>query len=55
MDKLITKKLKTLTILYVEDEDEIRSNIADTLSFYVKEVIQAKNGKEGYTLYKKES
>jgi len=47
VDKLITKKLKTLTVLYVEDEEEIRKNIADTLSFYVKEVIQAKDGKEG--------
>lgn len=53
MDKLITKKLKTLTVLYVEDEEEIRKNIADTLSFYVKEVIQAKDGKEGLKLYKK--
>ena len=49
----MTKKLKTLTLLYVEDEAEIRINIADTLSFYVKEVIQAKDGKEGYELYKK--
>lgn len=55
MDKLITKKLKTLSVLYVEDEAEIRMNIADTLSFYVKEVIQAKDGKEGYKLYKKRS
>lgn len=53
MDKLIIKKLKTLTVLYVEDEEEIRKNIADTLCFYVKEVIQAKDGKEGYKLYKK--
>lgn len=53
MDKLITQKLKTLTLLYVEDEDEIRINIADTLSFYVKEVIQAKDGKDGLELYKK--
>lgn len=52
MDKLITKKLKTLRVLYVEDEEEIRVNIADTLSFYVKEVIQANDGKEGLKLYK---
>jgi len=52
VDKLITKKLKTLSVLYVEDEAEIRMNIADTLSFYVKEVIQAKDGKDGLKLYK---
>ena len=53
MDKHTIKKLKTLTVLYVEDEAEIRINIADTLSFYVKEIIQAKDGKEGYELYQK--
>lgn len=52
MDKLLAKKLKTLRVLYVEDEEEIRKHIADTLSFYVKEVIEAKDGKEAYELYK---
>lgn len=52
MDKLSTQKLKTITVLYIEDEEEIRIHIADTLSYYVKEVIQAKDGKEGFALYK---
>ncbi len=51
MDSLEIQKLKTLKILYVEDEHHIREKISDTLRFYVKEIIQAKNGKEGYEKY----
>lgn len=52
MDDLLSQRIKSLTILYVEDEEHIRTRIADTLSFYVKEIIQAKDGEEGYNLYK---
>lgn len=55
MDRLIAQKLKTITILYAEDEENIRQNISDTLSYYVKEVIQAKDGKEAWDLYKERS
>lgn len=43
--------LKTLTVLYAEDEEGIRKNIADSLSYYVKEVIEASNGQEAYEMY----
>ena len=51
MQKEFLEKLKTLKILYVEDEEDIRKKISNSLSYYVKEVIEAKNGKEGLSLY----
>lgn len=45
-------KLKNLTILYAEDEEGIRKNIADSLRYYVAEVFEASDGKEAYNLYK---
>lgn len=51
MKKDLIKKLKNLTILYAEDEKEMRENIADALSFYVKEVYSAQNGKEAYEIF----
>ncbi|OCL86539.1 response regulator transcription factor [Arcobacter porcinus] len=48
------EKLKNLTILYVEDEEGIRKNIADSLGYYVKKVIEASNGEEAFDLYKRE-
>ena len=45
------QKLKSLRLLYVEDEEHIREKIADTLKYYVKEIIQAKNGQDGYEKY----
>ena len=51
MDALALQGLKSLTVLYVEDEDHIREKIADTLKYYVKDIIQAKNGEDGYEKY----
>ena len=51
MKKDIVKKLQTLTLLYAEDEDGLRKNIADSLRYYVKEVIEASDGNEAYDLY----
>ncbi len=51
MQKELIEKLKSLTILYVEDEDGIRKNIADSLSYFAKEVIEATNGQEAFELY----
>ncbi|MFA7084056.1 MAG: response regulator transcription factor [Arcobacteraceae bacterium] len=51
MAKEIIEKLKSLTLLYAEDEEGIRKNIADSLSYYVKEVLEASNGQEAYELY----
>ncbi|WP_458700006.1 response regulator transcription factor [Sulfurospirillum sp. 1307] len=46
------ERLKTLSILYVEDEEGIRKKMADSLSYYAKEVFEASNGLAGYEIYK---
>ena len=51
MKKEYLNKLKSLTILYAEDEIGIRKNIADSLSYYAKEVYEANDGEEAYELY----
>jgi len=51
MQKELLEKLQTLSVLYAEDEVGIRENIADSLGYYVKEVIQASNGAEAFELY----
>lgn len=51
MDKLFLERLKTLKILYAEDEEGIRNNIAASLRYYAKEVIEADNGKVALSLY----
>ena len=45
--------LKNLTVLYVEDDDEVRENISTSLSYFVKHVESASNGDEAYSLYEK--
>ncbi len=52
MESKIFKKLKNLTILYAEDEVEMRENISDALSFYAREVFSAENGEEAFELFK---
>ncbi|KEA43728.1 hypothetical protein CR67_08485 [Campylobacter hyointestinalis subsp. hyointestinalis] len=44
-------KLQTLKVLYAEDEEGIRKNIADSLRYYVKEVFETSNGDEAYRIY----
>jgi DNA-binding response OmpR family regulator len=51
MYKELLAKLQGLTILYAEDEEGIRKNIADSLRYYVKEVYEASDGEEAYLLY----
>ncbi len=51
MQKEFLEKLQNLRILYAEDELGIRKNIADSLSYYVKEVYEASNGQEAFDLY----
>ena len=51
MQKELLNKLKNLTILYAEDEEGIRKNIADSLGYYVKEVYEASNGAEAFEIY----
>lgn len=47
--------LKNLTVLYVEDDDEVRENISTSLSYFVKHIESASNGDEAYALYEKMS
>ena len=49
----INPYLKTLTCLYVEDDDFIRESFLLMIKRYFKEVISASNGKEGLELFKK--
>lgn len=51
MQKELLEKLHSLKVLYAEDEEGIRKNIADSLQYYVKEVIEASNGEEAFRLY----
>lgn len=51
MTKDFFDKLKNMTILYAEDEEGIRKNISDALSYYAKDVYEACNGKEALEIY----
>ena len=44
--------LKRLSILCVEDEDGIRERLMKSLGYYFAHVYGARDGKEGYQLYK---
>ena len=46
-------KLSQIKVLYVEDDDFIREELADTLEFDVKELIVAENGLDGLEKFKK--
>ena len=46
-------QLKNRTILYIDDEDAIRSNAVEYLQYYCDNVFEAKDGLEGYELYKR--
>ncbi len=45
--------LKNLRVLYVEDDNEVRENIATSLAYFVKSVDSASNGDDAYRIYKK--
>jgi DNA-binding NtrC family response regulator len=45
--KIDKKLLKTIKILYVEDEDLIRDSVEEALSKFVKEIVVVENGKKG--------
>jgi len=51
VQKELLAKLQNLTILYAEDEEGIRKNIADSLRYYAKEVYEAGDGEEAFSLY----
>ncbi|HFU74313.1 MAG TPA: response regulator transcription factor [Helicobacteraceae bacterium] len=44
--------LKNFTILYVEDEEDVRRNAVEYLQRICKEVLEAKDGKEALTVWK---
>jgi len=46
------KILKNITVLYAEDEAVIQDGITETLNFFEINVICAKNGQEGLSLFK---
>ncbi len=47
--------LKNFTILYVEDEDDVRRNAVEYLKRMCKRVLEATNGKEAIAIYKEEN
>ena len=47
------ESLRSLTVLYIEDEEEVLNALASILQRRTKELFLAKNGKEGLELYKK--
>ena len=46
--------LKKLNVLYVEDEDNVSSEVIHNLKFFVNNIISCKNGQEGLDAFKKE-
>lgn len=52
---MLSKELKsvasTLSILYVEDEEDTRTQISEILRMFFKKVIVAQNGKEGVEIF----
>lgn len=51
MNEEFLKKLLAYTVLYVEDEDGIRSNIEEILKHFFKEVYSTNSAKKAYDLY----
>lgn len=45
--------LKSLTLLLIEDDEELRNNLSETLSLFFKEIISAKNGAEAIKIFNK--
>ncbi len=51
MKKEFLDKLKSLSVLYAEDEVGIRENVADSLRYYFQGVYEANDGEEAYDIY----
>jgi len=49
----MAEKIKTATILYVEDEEKVREGYTKPIKRCAKELFTASNGKEGLELFKK--
>lgn len=52
MDMLKISLLKNLTLLLVEDDEELKNSIKDTLSIFFKSVFTAENGENALEIYK---
>lgn len=50
----LVKRTKEYTVLYVEDDNDIRSNIAELLDNLFKDVTSAVDGLDGLEKYKKQ-
>eukprot|EP01156_Anaeramoeba_ignava_P020034 Anaeramoba_ignava/c118_g1_i1.p1 GENE.c118_g1_i1~~c118_g1_i1.p1 ORF type:complete len:109 (+),score=8.08 c118_g1_i1:30-356(+) len=50
--KELSKLLKEITILYVEDENEAKSEISQTLENFSKRILLASNGEEALHIYR---
>lgn len=53
MDLSEINLLKNLTLLLVEDDEELRDDLKDTLSIFLKNIFTAKNGKEALEIFTK--
>lgn len=51
--KAFAKKMKSYTILYIEDDAKIRDSITEFLSRYCKKVYECDNSEEGLKLYQR--
>lgn len=49
------QNLSKLSILYVEDEIDLRDTTSDSLKSFVKEIVVAADGKEGLELFKNQT
>ncbi len=46
------EELKKLNVLYVEDEEEVSSEVIHNMRFFVNNIIFCKNGQEGLEIFK---
>ena len=49
----MNNRLKPYSILFVEDETEIRENYTNYLKMFYENIYEAENGEDGYEIYKK--
>lgn len=54
MDSKEQKILKSLTILYIEDEESIRNSVSSTLSMIFKKVVSCSNAEDALQSYRQE-
>jgi len=50
----LAQVLNNFTVIVVEDDNEVRKRLKNTLNFYFKKVFEANNGKTAYNIFLKE-